>query len=86
MEGIASNHHFLRPDDGTECQFLDGDYTLQIYVKKVSASEPEELSSIRLRLSDVHAKETEENTGIYFDWGTTILRPSHRSCHFCGSR
>jgi hypothetical protein len=70
MEGIASNHHFLLPDDGTDFQLLSGDYTLRVYAKKVSASEPEELASIRLRLSDVHAKElTGENTGIYFDWG-----------------
>lgn len=70
MEGIACNHHFLLPEDGTDFRLLAGDYTLRVFAKKVSVNAAEELASVRLRISDAHARDLEdENAGIYFDWG-----------------
>lgn len=67
-EGIACNHHFLLPSDGTDFRLLDGDYTLRVYAKRVDISTPKELMSVRLRISESQAKALEdENAGIYFD-------------------
>ena len=30
IEGVACNHHFLLPEDGTDFQLLAGDYTLRV--------------------------------------------------------
>jgi len=73
QEGIATNHHFLLPKDGTDFQMLAGDYVLRVYAKKVTAAAPEQLASIRLRISESQAAELiDENTGIYFDWGPDL--------------
>src|SRR5437899_1605638 len=33
-EGIACNHHFLLPEDGTDFRLLAGEYILRVYAKK----------------------------------------------------
>jgi len=69
-EGIACNHHFLLPEDGTDFRFLAGDYILRVYAKKVGVATPRELATVRLRLSESHSRALEDqNAGIYFDWG-----------------
>ncbi len=69
-EGVACNHHFLLPEDGTDFRLLAGDYTLRVFAKKVGVAVSFELAAIRLRISESHAKELEDdNAGIYFDWG-----------------
>ena len=69
-EGVACNHRFLLPEDGTGFAFLAGDYVLRVYAKEVDGIAPIELAMIRLRISESHAQELEdENAGIYFDWG-----------------
>ncbi|NUO81396.1 hypothetical protein HUU05_15065 [candidate division KSB1 bacterium] len=69
-EGIACNHHFLLPSDGTNFRLLEGDYMLRIYAKRVDVSTAKEFMAVRLRISESHAKALEgENVGIYFDWG-----------------
>jgi hypothetical protein len=69
-EGVACNHHFLLPEDGTDFHFLAGEYILHVYAKRVKARMPKELVSIRLRISEPHAEALQNvNTGIYFDWG-----------------
>lgn len=68
--GVACNHHFLLPEDGSDFHLLAGEYTLRVYAKKVGAQTPMELSKIRLRISEPHAQALQDvNTGIYFDWG-----------------
>ena len=46
MEGVAFNHHFLLPEDGTDFRLLAGDYALRVFAKKVSVNTPEELASV----------------------------------------
>jgi hypothetical protein len=70
QDGIACNHHFLLPEDGSDFPLLAGEYLLRVYAKKVNEPTAKELIKIRLYLSEQHAAELrDENTGIYFDWG-----------------
>lgn len=70
LEGIACNHHFLLPADGTDFRLLAGDYVLRVFAKKVSGPHAEQLAAINLRVSEAQAHELQEkDAGIYFDWG-----------------
>ena len=68
--GIAANHHFLLPSDGTAFQFLPGTYTLEVFVRLVAATKPSLLHTVALDVSEGHS-ESLKNTrqGLYFDWG-----------------
>lgn len=69
-DGIACNHHFLLPDDGSEFPILAGEYVLRIYAALANKPAVNELATIRLQVSESHASDLrDENTGIYFDWG-----------------
>lgn len=69
QEGVACNHHFLLPDDGSDFQLLAGKYTLRVIAKKARSSSIQELSSIQLHISKEHSRDLcDANTGIYFDW------------------
>ena len=69
-EGIACNHHFLLPEDGAEFKLLPGQYTVRVFAKRVSDTEPRKLAEVLLSISESHAKELQgEDAGIYFDWG-----------------
>ncbi len=68
-EGIACNHHFLLPEDGSNFKLVAGDYVLRLYAKKADKTTARELTSVGLRISEEHARELQEDdTGIYFDW------------------
>lgn len=70
-EGVAHNHHFLFPRDGTNYEFLSGDYQLEVYVKLVDSSKSKLLWQLTISLTEQQAKELKEgDTGIYFDWGS----------------
>jgi hypothetical protein len=68
--GVATNHHFLLPADGTDFKFLPGSYVIEVYATCVGDAAPKLLRAIRLALSSEHATamRTIEN-GVYFDWG-----------------
>lgn len=69
-EGVACNHHFLLPEDGAAFPLLAGEYVLRVHAKRVEDSAPECLMTVRLRISDAHAKLLDDpEAGIYFDWG-----------------
>jgi hypothetical protein len=69
-EGIACNHHFLLPDDGSDFNLLEGQYTLRVYAKKVDAGSATQLAVVRLQIGEAEAMELKkEGAGIYFDWG-----------------
>lgn len=70
MDGVACNHHFLLPEDGSEVALLPGEYILRVYAKRVRDKQPVELTAVRLQISERHAEELLVSTaGIYFDWG-----------------
>jgi hypothetical protein len=67
--GIALNHHFVLPKDGSRFDFLPGDYSVDVFCSVVDSTALLPLASIPLHLTDEHAKSLknpEEN--IYFDW------------------
>lgn len=66
--GVASNHHFLMPRDGTTYEFLAGEYTLQVYIEQVNEA-PRQIFEHRLVLSKSQQDEIVAlKAGIYFDW------------------
>lgn len=69
-EGVACNHHFLLPKDGSAFPLMGGRYILRVFAKRVSDSSPKQLFQIELTVTDKNAEELQkEDAGIYFDWG-----------------
>jgi hypothetical protein len=68
-EGIACNHHFLLPEDGTKFKLEAGEYILRLYAKQADRAAAKELMSVQLRITDDQALELlDADAGIYFDW------------------
>lgn len=68
--GVVCNHHFLLPADGTQFQFLAGEYQLDVFASLVGSDTPHNLCSIKLTVPEAIAQQllVPEN-GAYFDWG-----------------
>lgn len=77
-QGIACNHHFLLPRDGTNYDFLAGDYLVQIFVETVQ-DKPRKIFEQSLILSKSQEDEMKgKKVGTYFDWApNTQNYPSH---------
>ena len=71
--GVAANHHFLTPKDGSNFKFVEGTYVLNVYAKIVGDFTPTILASQRLEISreDANALRDTE-VGLYFDWGPDL--------------
>ena len=68
--GITCNHHFLLPKDGTQFEFLPGEYVLEIYATLVGYSKSLLLSKVELHLSEAHSLSMgKKKAGVFFDWG-----------------
>lgn len=68
--GVAANHHFLTPKDGSKFQFVEGTYTLKIYAKLLGDTDPVMIVSQRLDIAHGDAQALKDSeTGLYFDWG-----------------
>lgn len=68
--GVAANHHFLTPKDGSKFLFVEGAYTLKVYAKLLGDTEPVMLVSQRLEIARDESQALKEpETGLYFDWG-----------------
>ncbi len=69
-EGIACNHHFLLPKDGTSFIFFQGEYTLKVFATLLGKAHPILLFTQNLSLSKEFADHlNSKQAGIYFDWG-----------------
>ena len=68
--GVAANHHFLLPPDGTAFQFLSGNHTLEVFASLVGEPASRLLYSVQLEVNaqQAHALK-EDDQGLYFDWG-----------------
>ncbi len=67
--GIALNHHFVLPKDGSRFEFLQGDYIIDVFGVTVDSKKPLVLAHIPLHLTEPHSqslKNPDEN--VYFDW------------------
>jgi hypothetical protein len=68
--GVAANHHFLTPPDGSLFHFIEGTYRLDVFAKLLGDSKPTKLLSQQLDVSrDVAVALREPQAGLYFDWG-----------------
>lgn len=71
-QGVAHDHHFLMPPDGTNFEFLPGDYTLRVFAKLVDEERTVQLVEIQVSVTDEQSKQLRSesaDTGLYFDWG-----------------
>jgi hypothetical protein len=73
--GVAANHHFLSPKDGSNFRFVEGEYTLNVHAKLLGDTSPVILLSQKLNISRENAAAIEQpDTGLYFDWGPDSAR------------
>jgi hypothetical protein len=67
-DGLAANHHFLLPKDGSNFIFKQGDYRLEVYAELVN-NKPRKIYAQDLTISDKQAEALlTQEAGIYFDW------------------
>lgn len=68
--GVALNHHFLLPKEGTQFEFIPGEYLVEIFVKYIGRSRILGLFKSKFTLSDEASKKIKtKDYGAYFDWG-----------------
>lgn len=69
-EGVAHNHHFLLPKDGSSFEFVQGQYLLEVYASILNRKASKKLFSVELEISEGNASKLKDGkNGIYFDWG-----------------
>lgn len=68
--GIASNHHFLTPPEGSSFRFVQGTYHLEVFAKLLGDARPARLFSQTLEI-DRHTAGAlaDPGVGLFFDWG-----------------
>ena len=73
--GVAADHHFLTPDDGSAFRFSSGRYILRVYAHLLGDLAAKQLFSQELEVSPALAAQLDEPTvGLYFDWGPDSSR------------
>jgi hypothetical protein len=73
--GIATNHHFLAPQDKNAFRFLEGGYRLEVFANLLGCKKPIRLFSHQLDIqSDFGVSLQEPGVGVYFDWGPDASR------------
>ena len=73
--GIAANHHFLAPKDGSSFHFIEGRYRMDVYAKLLGNRDRTLLFSQILEISgEIAAQLVGSDYGLYFDWGPDSSR------------
>jgi hypothetical protein len=73
--GVATNHHFLLPEDAPVFRFLPGTHTLEVFARVLGQKKHGLLFSQMLEVSDSISKALESaDAGLYFDWGPDSAR------------
>jgi hypothetical protein len=73
--GVAANHHFLTPKDGSSFRFTEGRYRLEVYAHLLGDITTTRLFSQTLEIpANIGAALEEPGTGLYFDWGPDSSR------------
>jgi hypothetical protein len=68
--GLATNHHFLLPPDGTSFQFMPGYYDLEVFATEVGYEADLLFSVVGLEITaDLYKSFNQPGHGLYFDWG-----------------
>ena len=74
--GIACNHHFLLPRDGSRYEFMPGEYLLEVFVEVVG-KDPVKLFEQKLPVNEKQEEAMNlKKVGIYYDWA-----PNSQSYH-----
>lgn len=67
-EGIACNHHFLLPRDGSRYEFVPGEYLLQVFVETVEKN-PVKVFEQKLWVTEKQEEAMNfKKVGLYYDW------------------
>jgi hypothetical protein len=73
--GVAANHHFLTPRDGSGFRFTEGRYRLEVFAHLLGDKNKTKLFSQTLEISpETGAALAEPGAGLYFDWGPDSSR------------
>jgi hypothetical protein len=73
--GIAANHHFLAPKDGSTFHFIEGNYRIDVYAQLLGNRNQTLLFSQNLEISsEIAAQLAGSDHGLYFDWGPDSSR------------
>ncbi len=73
--GIAANHHFLTPKDGSDFKFIPGTYRLNVFAKLLGDAKQKLLFTQELTISHEIAQSlSKRGVGLYFDWGPDSSR------------
>jgi hypothetical protein len=73
--GVAANHHFLTPRDGSGFRFTEGRYRLEVFAHLLGDKTKTRLFSQTLEISvQIGATLAEPAMGLYFDWGPDSAR------------
>jgi hypothetical protein len=73
--GVAANHHFLAPKDGSSFRFTEGRYRIDVYAKLLGDRKKKLLFSQTVEVSlEVAAQLKGSYSGLYFDWGPDSSR------------
>jgi hypothetical protein len=68
--GIAANHHFLTPKDGSSFQWLPGRYSLTVHAQLLGDAKQVVLFRQQLDIAPDTAESLKKpGTGLFFDWG-----------------
>lgn len=72
--GVATNHHFLLPEDAPPFSFLPGTYIVEVFAKPLGSRQ---LMLFSQALEVTHTLSTaleNPHAGLYFDWGPDSAR------------
>jgi hypothetical protein len=73
--GVALNHHFLTPSDGSSFRFSEGHYRLEVFAHLLGDRTPKRLFLQTLEISqEIAASLNQPGAGLYFDWGPDSSR------------
>jgi len=73
--GIAVNHHFLAPRDGSSFRFAEGRYRMDVFAQLLGNGDRSLLFSQTLEISpEIAAQLSGPERGLYFDWGPDSSR------------
>ena len=69
-QGVALNHHFLPPADGTTFKFLPGTYVLELFAAQVNHPKPKLLWSVTLDVPQSLSEKMRDDLagGLFYDW------------------
>lgn len=74
-DGVATNHHFLLPADGSSFEFLPGTYRVALFASLVGNKEPKQLLDVVLVVGEAESRNLRGGGhGLYFDWGPDSMR------------